>query len=93
MTMQSATGHGAALPLWKAALVGALVFAAACLLFWATAAARALPVDSPALIRSFTPAAGIGRLVTGLFWTALFGATLALLAAGAWNATHRPRHG
>ena len=92
MTMQSAIGQGGALPMWKAALIGALVFALACLMFWATAAARALPVGSPAFIRSFSPVAGIGQLVGGLFWTALLGAVLASLAAGAWNAARRRRH-
>lgn len=93
MTLQPATGHGAAFPLWKAALIGAVAFAAACLLFWASAAASALPADSPAFIRTFTPAAGLGRLVSALFWTALLGAAVALLVAGAWNAgRHRRGH-
>ena len=93
MSVQSATGHGAVFPLWKAALIGAVIFAMACFLFWATAAAHALPAGSPAMIRSFTPSAGIGRLVAGLLLMALLGASLASIAAGAWYRMRRRKHG
>ena len=89
MAMQSTSEHHAIFPPWKAALVGAAVFALACLLFWASAAARVLPADSPEFIRGFTPAAGLQQLVGGMFWTGLFGATIAALAAVGCNTARR----
>ena len=71
--------------LWRAATFGALVAAALCLLFWATAAANALPLETPSFVRTFTPAAGLARLAAGLSGVAVLGALLSLLLAAACN--------
>lgn len=77
----------------RAALIGATTLSLVCVVFWATAAAHALPAGSPEFIRTFTPAAGLSRLVVGVFWTALIGALLSALVATAFNATRPHRHG
>ncbi len=72
---------------WRAAATGALAMAMLSAQFWATASADALPGTSPEFIRTFTPAWGMTRLVSGMFWTALFGAGLSALIAVAFNRT------
>jgi glycerol uptake facilitator-like aquaporin len=76
----------------RAALVGAVLAAILCLVFWATAAAQTLPAGSPAWARTFQPAAGIERLAAGLFWTGLAGAVLSALLAAAVNRARRAGH-
>ena len=81
----------------RAALIGAIAFALLCLLLWATAAADALPAGTPGIIRDFTPAAGIARLVAGLFWALVAGGLLSAAAAMIYNRLrraggHRPAH-
>jgi hypothetical protein len=68
-----------------AAVIGLAIGAGLCMIFWATAAANVLPSVMPAPIRSFTPAAGVARLLVGLVLTGLAGAVVALLAVGAFN--------
>jgi hypothetical protein len=65
----------------RTALKGAALAAFACLLFWATAAANALPEGAPDFVRSFTPAHGVQRLALGLLLSMLVGGGLAALLA------------
>jgi hypothetical protein len=78
--------------LWQAALIGAIVVALLCLVFWATAAANVLPAGAPEAIRTFTPAASVSRLVMGLLLTGAVGAVLSALLALAYNLTRRRAH-
>ena len=73
----------------RAALIGATSVAVLCLVFWATAVANALPAGMPEPIRTFTPAAGVARLVAGLFWAGLIGAVFAAVLAAAYNLARR----
>ncbi len=84
--------HPHPVSLWRAALTGAFLAALLCLVFWATAAAQGLPAGAPAWVRTFQPAAGTARLVAGLFWTAVAGAVLSVLLAGAFNLARRATH-
>lgn len=63
---------------WRAALLGAVTFTALAFLFWASAAAQAMPEATPTWITSFTPEEGMRRLVMGLILSAIVG----MLAVG-----------
>jgi glycerol uptake facilitator-like aquaporin len=79
--------------LWLSALAGAVLAAILALVFWATAAAQALPPQTPEMIRSFTPEQGVAALMSGLLWSAGFGAFLALTVAAAYLYGRGPRGG
>ena len=66
-------------------LTGAFALVALLLLFWGTSAANALPNKTPELVRMFTPAYGLVRLVIGLAAAAAVGALLALLGLGIYD--------
>jgi ascorbate-specific PTS system EIIC-type component UlaA len=85
-----ASDHSRDFSLWRSALVGAFLAAMLCLIFWATAAAQALPAYAPGWIRTFQPAAGMARLVEGIFWTGLGGAAVLVLLAAVSNFLRRP---
>ncbi len=73
----------------RAALIGATVLAILYSAFWATAVANVLPAEIREPIRTFTPAAGMARLVAGLFWAGLIGAIFAVVLAAAYNLAKR----
>lgn len=75
-------GHHLASP-GRMALAGAVLFIVLSLLFWATAAAQALPPETPAWVQQFTPDAGLERLTLGLAWSAIAGAILGVLVSAA----------
>ncbi len=76
--------------LLKSAAVGAGLAATLCLLLWATAVAQVLPPDTPDFIRGFSPARGVQSLVSGLFWSMLFGALAGAAVVGVYMAARRP---
>jgi 4-amino-4-deoxy-L-arabinose transferase-like glycosyltransferase len=92
MHSETTLAHPRPINLTHAALIGAIALAVCCLMFWASAAAQALPGQVPSWVRTFTPAAGLTRLALGLFWTATAGALLAVVLAGATNLVRRARH-
>ena len=81
-------GHHLARP-GRMALTGAALFVVLSLLFWATAAAQALPPETPAWVQQFTPDAGLERLTLGLAWSAIAGAILGVLVSVAAIALRR----
>ena len=89
MDTSSTYHHQRPVGLWRAALIGATIITVLCFVFWATAAANALPTGMPDSIRTFTPAAGVKRLVAGLLWTGLIGAIFAAVLAGIYNLARR----
>jgi len=89
MDTSSTYHHPRPVGLWRAALIGATIITVLCFVFWATAVANALPAGMPEPIRTFTPAAGVARLVAGLFWTGLIGAIFAAVLAGIYNLARR----
>ena len=57
----------------RVGLIGAFLFALLFAVFWTTAALGALPEGQAALTRAFGPNPGAIALISGLFWSAVFG--------------------
>lgn len=93
MDTTSATDDPHVISPGRAALIGAGLFMAACLVFWASDAAGVMPYQTPDLVRSFTPSAGMARLAAGLMLTGVTGALLAGLLAAAYNGVRRGARG
>ncbi len=66
------------------ALTGVFALVLLLLLFWTTSSADVFPNVAPDFVRTFTPAYGLVRLVTGLAAAAV-GALLTLLSLGIYD--------
>jgi hypothetical protein len=92
MDRSSSPGRAHPVSPGHAGLVGGMIAIVLCLIFWATAAAKVLPLTTPAPIRTFTPAAGVSHLLVGLCVTGVVGAILWAVGAGVYNlALHASR--